>query len=195
MQRDDVGAAFEMRREPASVRPENAGRVRFVDDQHGIVAVARSPRDRQAARGRRPCCKGFRPRSTAVPVPPAARHAAMASSNALRVVVASRRRIGLRQAHAVVSAGMDELVIDDQSPRDGNVEADAVLAMKPPPKNSAVSAPKNCAASCFERLVLGMVAAQQPRAARPDRHAARDRLLRRRPPVPATARDRDSRSR
>ena len=63
-----------------------------------------------------------------------------------------------------------------RSPRCGSVEKMATLAIKPPPKNSARLGAEEGRRLRFQRLMLAVIAAQQPRAAGADRHAARDRL-------------------
>ena len=176
VQRNDVVAAFEVGAKAAPVRAKDAGGMGLVETQHRVVAVGDRDEIGQTARGRRPCCRGFRPRSTAVPAPPAARQRADRIIDGLRHHCAApptappcARACPRARWHGSASSWTI------RSPRCGRVAKMATLATKPAPKKSARLGAEEGGGLRFQRLMFGMIAAQQPRAAGADRHAARER--------------------
>ena len=175
-QRDDVLAAPSSRRgEPAAVRRRTRRSRAPRRSAARRRAGRRSRPARRAARGRRPCCRGFRPRSTACPVPPPARQSRD------RVVERTARRCGAAATHAarpsrmpVMRAGMDQRVVDDQvaALRQGR-EQRCIGGIAAGEDTAPLSLPKKRRRLRLQRLMLRIVAAQQPRSARADRHAAR----------------------
>ena len=80
-------------------------------------------------------------------MPPAARQCLDRVLERLRVVVAGLGALGLPMRMPSWTLAWISASWTTRSPRCGSVENSAKLAMKPPPKNSALSAPKNAAAS------------------------------------------------
>ena len=113
-----------------------------------------------------------------MPVPPAARQSLIASSKALRVVVRGFGALRLAGAHAVVDAGVDQRVVHDEIAALRQRREQRHVGHEAAAEEQRALGAEEGGGLRLQRLVLGMVAAQQPRAAGADRHAARERRLR-----------------
>ena len=175
VQRGDVVAPVQRAAEPLAAVAEHAGRVRLVDQQERVVAIRQRGEigERRAvavhpvqALDRDPDAAGAASRA-----PPEDRVVGRAD-----VVVREAPGLGTTEPHAVVRAGVDQRVVEDEvaTLRQGR-EGDEVGGKSRRQEQRRLAAEERRGLR-FQCLVLGMIAAQEPRPARADRHAARQRL-------------------
>jgi len=170
---DDIVQPVEAGRQATPAGAEDAGAMRFVQQQHRIMGSGQLGEIAE----RRHVAVHRIERFDRNPDPALAPFGAEGGDEvgkALQVIVTGEDRGRLRQADAVMDAGMDQLVRDDQvtALRQGREQRHV--------GEKAVGQEQRClGAEKFRGLGLqpfmfGGIAAQQARAARADRHAARD---------------------
>ena len=163
------------RGEPLPARPEDAGRMRLVDDQHRVVPLGHR---HQVGQGRGVAVH----RIEAFDRDPRGALAALLTPSPDRrlergrIVVDRRRGGGARQLHPLMHTGMDQRVMDDQVAAlrqrrqqrgVGGIAGGEIEARLRAEEGGSLG---------LQRLMLGMVAAQQPRSARADGNALFDRV-------------------
>ena len=174
-QHDRIVAPVDIRSQPPAAISEHAGGMRIVRQQHramairqigqlgnrravAVHAVERFDRNPGLARG--------------IAGPPARKRFGKSAD----IIVRHRNAFGPRQAHSLVRAGMDQRVVEDRIAALGQCrQQHAVGAVAIGEEQRALAAEEACCLR-FERFVFGMVAAQQPRAARTDRNPALERV-------------------
>ena len=153
--------------------------MRLVDDQHAVVRVGdgREVVERRAVAVHAVEALDRDPRRAR-----AARRAPILDGvlEGLRIVVAGLGALGLAHAHAVVDAGVDQRVVHDEIAALRQRREQRQVGDEAAAEEQRAFGAEERRGLRFQRLVLAVIAAQQPRAARADRHVALD--ARRAPP-------------
>ena len=155
----------------------HAGGMGLVQQQHGVVASGQRDQFRQ---WRAVTVHGIeRLHRDPHPAGPAARAPALDDRvHRLDIIVRSGNCLDAGRVQPVAEAGMDQRVVNDQvaGPRQGG--GDCGIGGKAGWKIQRRLTAEETGGFFFQRLMLGMIAAQQPRAAGADGHAARQRRRR-----------------
>lgn len=175
MQRDHVVAALEGRGEPPPLRPKHARRVRFIDHQHGLVAI-------------RNCHEIGKVRAVAIhavqafdrkPGPTLAAARAPTADRCVEGVGIIMRRpdeISASGPKPFVDAGMHQFVMNDQIATLWQRREDREIG------NVAAAKIERCFGAeigrrfALKRFMLGMITAQKARSTRSNRHASCQRV-------------------
>ena len=171
VQRDDVLAPLELMRKPASARPIDARRMRLVDDEESVIALGE--------RGER--CEWGAVAVHAVkafnddPEPPGARMRVERRFEGDGVIVADSQRLCAREPHALMRAGVNEFVIENEIAALRQRRQQRFIGRKSRADEERALCAEEARRFFFERLMLGMIAAQEPRAAGAERDATRKR--------------------
>ncbi len=179
MQRNHIRPAFEPCAESASIRPENAGRMRLVHRQHALMPAHRF---RQLLKGRAVAVHAVKAFHRDPGPPPAARRPPGADLllERPRIVMSSGHAVRPARPHAVMRACVDQFVVHHEVAALGQGREQRVIRRKAAAEVERGLSPEEPRGLVLQRLVLGVIAAQEPRAARTRRHATVQRVLDRR---------------
>ena len=169
-QRDDILPPVQPVGQAPSVAPENAGAVGFIDDQKGVLAIGQ--RGKVGERGdvsvhavdafdRDPDAADI---SRSTPL-------GDAIGEGVDIIMVGFDRRRPAEAHAFVRAGVDQRVVDDQVATCRQSRKYRAVGGEARREEQAGLAAEEACCVFLQRLVLGIVAAQQSRAACTDRYA------------------------
>ncbi len=160
--------------EAAAVRSQHACCVRLVDDEHAVVAPGNGDevRERRAVAVHGIEAFDSDPGATRAAFGPPAPNGVVET---LGVVVCGRDRSGLAGAHAVDDTGVDQRVVHDEVVSRGQRREERVVGEEAAAEVKAALRAEERLCLGLQGLVLGIVAAQKPRAAGAHGNAAVER--------------------
>ena len=160
---------------PPPLRPEHAGRVGFVDHDHCLVPVRDSQQFSEVRVVTVHAVEAF----DRQPGPPLAAGPAPFHDRRIKrigIVMLGADGFSAAKTNAVMDAGVDQFVMHDeitalrQRREDGEVGDVATTKIE-----RRFSAEEGCRFA-FQRFMFRMIATQQTRSTRPDRHSSRQRI-------------------